>query len=121
MGSKKAEYWTTVLKIASVLNLPNVEETTSYKQPCLKAHKKLWVWCSPHEDAFVFKVPMEEREVLLSADPDTYFMTDHYRGYEMILVRPDKVDRNWASANLKRVWREQAGKRYLKKFDEDNA
>jgi hypothetical protein len=29
------------------LGLPGVEETTSWGQPTLKAHGKLWVWWSP--------------------------------------------------------------------------
>ena len=29
----------------------------------------------------------ERREELLAADPDTYYLTDHYRNYPWILVR----------------------------------
>lgn len=99
------------------MGLPNVEETTSYRQPCLKAHKKNWVWCSPHEDAFVFKVTDDERDVLVAVESERYFITDHYVGYGMILVRPDHLDIAWARANMARVWREQAGKRFLQRFD----
>src|SRR5262249_44355475 len=59
--------WDRLKALALSLGLPGVEETTSYRQPTLKAHGKLWVWWSPHEDAPVFKVPFEERDVLVEA------------------------------------------------------
>lgn len=110
--------WARLKAIALKLRLPGVEETTSFGEPTLKAHGKLWVWWSPHEDAPVFKVPIEEREMLLDVAPDTFFVTPHYQPYPMVLVRPAKLDLDWAKANLIRVWREQAPKRVLKAYDE---
>jgi hypothetical protein len=69
--------WDRLKTLALSLGLPGVEETTSWGQPTLKAHGKLWVWWSPHEDAPVFKVPLEEREVLVAAEPETFFFTPH--------------------------------------------
>src|SRR6267143_1606129 len=82
--------WDRLKTMALSLGLPGVEETTSRGQPTLKAHGKLWVWWSPHEDAPVFKVPLEEREIL---------------------------DLEWAKANLIKVWRAQAPKRVLEAYD----
>jgi len=114
---KPAIDWPNLKALALALGLPGVEETTSWGQPTLKAHGKLWVWWSPKEDAPVFKVPFEEREFLVEADPDTFFFTPHYRSHPLILVRPDRLDREWAEANLLRVWRDQAPKRVLKAYD----
>jgi hypothetical protein len=110
--------WPRLKAMALRLGLPAVEETTSWGEPTLKAHGKLWVWWSPHEDAPVFKVPFEEREMLLEADPDTFFVTPHYKSHPLVLVRPQKLDLAWAKANLIRVWRAQAPKRLLKAYDE---
>jgi hypothetical protein len=110
--------WQLLKALALGLGLPGVEETTSWGQPTLKAHGKLWVWWSPHEDAPVFKVPIEEREILVEAEPATFFFTPHYKSHPLVLVRPEKVDLDWARANLIRVWRAQAPKRVLKAFDE---
>ena len=110
--------WDRLKALALGLGLPGVEETTSWGQPTLKAHGKLWVWWSPHEDAPVFKVPFEEREILLEAEPETFFVTPHYKGHALVLVRPDRLDLAWARHNLLRVWRAQAPKRVLKAFDE---
>ena len=106
--------WDRLKKLALSLHLPGVEESTSHGQPTLKAHGKLWVWWSPHEDAPVFKVPIEEREVLVEAEPERFFFTPHYRDYPLVLVRPEKLDLDWAKANLIKVWRAQASKRLLK-------
>jgi hypothetical protein len=114
---RKAD-WERIRTLALGLRLPGVEETTSMRQPTLKAHGKLWVWWSPHEDAPVFKVPFEEREILLEVEADTFFVTPHYRGHPMVLVRPERLDLKWAKANLIRVWRAQAPKRVLKAYDE---
>jgi hypothetical protein len=110
--------WPRLKAMALKLGLPGVEETVSWGEPTLKAHGKLWAWWSPHEDAPVFKVPFEEREFLLEAEPDTFFVTPHYKSYPLVLVRPEKLDLDWAKANLIRVWREQAPKRVLKAYDE---
>jgi hypothetical protein len=31
-------------------------------------------------------MPFESREELIAADPETYFITDHYRDYPSVLV-----------------------------------
>ena len=109
--------WDRLKALALGLGLPGVVETTSWGQPTLKAHGKLWVWWSPHEDAIVFKVPIEEREILIEAEPDRFFVTPHYQGHPMILMRPEKLDLEWARHNLIRVWRAHAPKRVLKELD----
>ncbi len=118
MKPERQRDWDRLRKMALGLGLPGVEETTSHGQPTLKAHSKLWVWWSPHEDAVVFKVPVEEGEMLVEAEPSVFFVTAHYKGHPLVLVRPEKLDLQWAQANLIRVWRAQAPKRVLKAYDE---
>lgn len=55
--------------------------------------------------------------MLIEADPDTFFYTPHYRDYPLVLVRPERLDLQWARANLIRVWRAQAPRRLLKAYD----
>lgn len=118
MKRERQTVWNRIKKMALGLGLPGVEEKTTWGEPALKAHGKLWVWWSPSEDAPVFKVPFEEREILVETEPDTFFFTAHYKSSPMVLVRPEKLDLAWAKANLIRVWRVQAPKRVLKAFDE---
>lgn len=117
MKPSRTTDWERLKALALGLDLPGVTETTSRGEPVLKAHGKLWVWWSPHEDAPVFKVPIEEREILVEAEPKTFFFTPHYRSHPLVLVRPEKLDLVWARANLLRVWRQQAPKKVLKAFD----
>jgi hypothetical protein len=109
--------WDSLRALALSLALPNVEDGVSWGQPNLKAHGKLWVWWSPTEDAPVFKTSFEEREFLIEANPEAFFFTPHYRNWPLILVRPAHFDPDWALANLRRVWRAQAKKTFLKKWD----
>jgi hypothetical protein len=110
-------FWNRLKTLALALDFPGIEETTTWGEPALKAHGKLWVWWSPSEDAPVFKVPFEEREILVEAEPGTFFFTPHYRNSPLVLVRPEKLDFAWAKANLTHVWREMAPKRVLKAYD----
>lgn len=111
--------WPTLRRFALDLGLPRVEDAVSWGNPNLKAHGKMWVWWSPMEDAPVFKVSFDERDILIEGWPDTYFFTGHYRNWPLVLVRPDRLDLGWARANLIRVWRDQAPKRWLKAWDAD--
>ena len=118
---RKALTYEDVRALALSLGFPGVAEAVSWGQPCLKAHGKLWFFWSPSEEAPVFKVPFEEREMLVEADPDTFFYTPHYQAHELILARPDRIDKEWIRQNLIRVWRRQAPKRMLKAWDAEHA
>lgn len=109
-----------IRKLALSLGFPGVTETVSWGQPCLKAHGKLWFFWSPSEDAPVFKVPFEERDMLVEADPGTFFYTPYYKAHQLVLARADKIDKEWIRTNLVRVWRDLAPKRVLKKWDEEH-
>jgi hypothetical protein len=77
----------TVRRMA--LTFPNVEEGTSYKTPALKVKGKLFVrWRTEADpDTIVLKMPFDQREELMAGDPETYFITEHYRNYAWVLVR----------------------------------
>ncbi len=120
MKKRKPLTYEDLRKIALSLDLPGVAEAVSWGQPCLKAHGKLWFFWSPSENAPVFKVPFEERDFLVENDSETFFFTDHYRNHQLVLARPDRIDRDWIRQNLIRVWRDMAPKRLLKKWDEEN-
>ncbi len=79
----------TVRKTA--LALPHVEEGTSYGTPALKVKGKLFVRLKEDPDIIVLKMPFDQREGLMTEDPETYFITDHYLDYEWVLVRLSKV------------------------------
>lgn len=109
-----------ICSLALSLERTGVTEAVSWGQPCLKAFGKLWFFWSPRENAPVFKVSRDERDMLVEADPDTFFYTPHYAAHALVLARPDRIDRAWIRANLIRVWRELATKRALKEWDAEH-
>ena len=73
------------------LALPNVAEGTSYGTPALKIKGKLFIRLREDLDAIVLKMPFDQRDELMAAESETYFITDHYREYEWVLVRLSRV------------------------------
>ncbi len=100
-----------------VLALPDAEETTSWDARSFKVNGKVILYWNPTHDAPVFKLPVEERDFLIEADPDTFFTTDHHRPHGLVLARPARLDPGWARATIERTWRAQAKKRTVRAFD----
>jgi hypothetical protein len=100
-----------------VLALPQTEETTSWDARSFKVSGKVIVYWNPTHDCPVFKVPVEERDFLIEADPETFFTTNHHRPFPLVLARPRRLDPDWARATIERTWRAQASKRTLKAWD----
>jgi hypothetical protein len=69
------------------LALDDVEETTSYGMPAFKVKGVLFLRLHQDLDALVVRAEFEQRNELIAADPETYFITDHYLNYKWILVR----------------------------------
>jgi hypothetical protein len=78
------------------LALPGVEESTAYGQPALKIHGQLLACVPTNRSAepasLVVRVDLDDRAELLAADPDVYYVTDHYAGYSAVLVRLSRVN-----------------------------
>jgi hypothetical protein len=78
------------------LALRGVEEGTAYGLPALKVHGKLLA-CVPasrsaEPDSLVVRVDIDDRAELLAADPNVYYVTEHYAGYSAVLVRLSRVN-----------------------------
>jgi hypothetical protein len=75
--------------------LPGVEESTAYGFPALKVHGKLLACVPANRSAepgsLVVRVDFDDRAELLAADPDVYYVTDHYVKYNAVLVRMARV------------------------------
>ncbi len=77
------------------LKLPGVQESTAYGARALKVQGQLLA-CIPSNrsaepDSLVVRVDFDDRTELLAADPDVYYVTDHYVGYSAVLVRLSRV------------------------------
>lgn len=103
------------------LALPGVEAGTSYGTPALKVKGKLLVRLWEDGETVVLRLPFDEREILLAADPDVFFLTDHYAGYPTVLVRLAKVRRDQLADLLELSWRSQAPGKLVAAFDAGKA
>jgi hypothetical protein len=81
------------------LSLPGVEEGTSYGTPAWRAGKRMLARLHQDGQSIVLKIGNETRDHLLQADPETFFVTDHYRGYPMVLARLDRL----SAADLRKL------------------
>ena len=90
--------WDDVGRIARAL--PETEEATSYGRPCFKVNGRPFVNTGRVDGAIVTRAPDEERDLLIAARPDAYFVTPHYEGWEAVLVRLDAVDEDELAGRL---------------------
>ncbi|KQM13205.1 hypothetical protein ASE73_12190 [Sphingomonas sp. Leaf24] len=99
--------WTDVVAIGCAL--PGVELGSSYGQPALRfRNKTLAGTTAPGSDSFVLHVAEGEKDMLIETDPATFWQTDHYRGWPVVLVRygTDAGDR--IATLLRRAWWDRA-------------
>jgi hypothetical protein len=97
---------------------PGVEESTAYGTPALKVKGKILSrWRTEAEGALALCCDFIDREMLLQAAPEVFFLTDHYRHYPMVLVRLDKVRSAALPDLIERAWRMRASKTLLQRFD----
>ena len=107
------------------LTLPDVEATTKYDgSPVLKLGGCFMAGLAMHPsaepDTLVVRVGDEEREWLIEDAPETYYLTDYYRRYPLVLVRLSRIDRDALRDLLSVSWRLTAAKvrkRALQKFN----
>ena len=98
-----------------VLSLPGVDEGTSYGTPAFRVSGKMLLRF--HQESLVIPVEFAAREVLMGARPDTFYVTDHYRCYPLMLARLSTVDRDDLSRLLEEAWRRRAPKRLVAQHD----
>ena len=77
------------------LGLPGVEEGTTYGVSSLKVGGKMFACPAMNKSAepgtLAVRVDFPTRDEMLAADPATYYVTDHYVSYPVILVRLSRV------------------------------
>ena len=98
---------------ALALALPGVEEGTSYGTTAFKVKGKLLARLWEDGDTLVLKVGFDAREILMQADPETYFNTAHYDGYPSVLVRLSRIAPDALAEALDTAWRFSAPKKLL--------
>lgn len=101
----------TVREIA--LALPGVEEGPCYGTPGLRVRGKLIARLWEDGETLVLKVGFDAREMLMAANPETFYITDHYVGHPYVLVRLPQVRREQIEHLIEEAWRLNAPKRLV--------
>jgi hypothetical protein len=91
------------------LALPGVEEGTTYGARSLKVGGKMFACPAIHRsaepDTLGVRIDFAQRDELMSADPATYYLTDHYVNYPVVLVRLSRVHPDALRDLLAMGWR----------------
>jgi hypothetical protein len=98
-----------VRKIA--LALDDVEEGTSYGTPAFKVRGALIARLRDDIGALVVRMSIDDRQELMAADPQTYFITDHYLNYPWILVNLARAHPDAMRDLLRAAWRAAAAEK----------
>jgi hypothetical protein len=85
--------------------LPGVEDSLSYGTPSLKVKGRFMLRLREDGETLAVKVDYSMREALMQAEPETFFITDHYRDFPAVLVRLASVDRKRLHEVLEHAWR----------------
>lgn len=92
----------TVRRIA--LALPKADERPCYGTPGFYVRKKIFARLLEDGDSVVLKIDYDRRDVLMKSDPQTFFITEHYRNYPMMIVRLSAVDEAELRELLEGAW-----------------
>jgi hypothetical protein len=97
------------------LSFPGAVEALSHGKPSFLVVKKFFTRWRAEENSIVLIVDsIDERDMLLEADPKTFFITDHYRNYPSVLACASKIDAKTLHGMLERRWRKIAPRKLLK-------
>jgi hypothetical protein len=115
-SADRADGFARVCEIA--LGFPGTEVSTSYGTPALKVKGKFMARLrSESEGGLAIRCDFVDRQMLLSAAPEVFFLTDHYRDSPMILVRLDQVRADALPDLVERAWRLVAPKKLIDAYD----
>jgi hypothetical protein len=98
-----------------ILGFPGVEEGPCYGTPGFRVRGKVLARLWEDGETLVVKCGDEERDFRLVDDPQTFFVTDHYRGYPSVLVRLKRVGVPVLRAVLERAWQLNAPPRLVER------
>ena len=120
MPNKKADF-DLVRQLA--LGLPGVEESTIHGAPSLKVSGRFLACPALHKSAepnsLAVRIDFESRKALLAAQPDVFYVTDHYINYPAVLVRLSRIRREGLRDLLNTAHRfvSSKGKRAINRAD----
>ena len=96
--------------------MPGVEEGTSYGTLAFRVGGKLLARLYPDGKSVVLRVDFGEREILMEGEPETFYITEHYRNYPVMLARLASLHPDELRRLLTQTWQKYAPKRIVKQL-----
>lgn len=95
---------------AFACTLPDVVMEKWWGTPCPKVNGKGFMSRGREAGSFGLMVTHPEKQMLFETDPETFWETDHYRNYPMLLVRLGTPTRERIELYIRRAWWDRAKK-----------
>jgi hypothetical protein len=95
------------------LALPGVTEGTSYGTAAFHLRGKFLLRLREDDETLAVRCNFDERDARMAADPEAFFITDHYRAYPAVCVRLSAVKLADLECLIESAWRRGAGKKLL--------
>jgi hypothetical protein len=95
--------------------LPGLSVGTSYGTPALKVGKKLLarLW-EDGETLVLLSVDDIEQRFLMETQPEVFFKTPHYEGWDTLLIRLPLISEGQLAELLEQTWERRATKTMLR-------
>jgi hypothetical protein len=103
---------------AIVMSFPGVEKGKSYGSPAYLVNGKFFTRLRRDDQSMVLmEVSLDEREMLMEAEPGTFHFTAHYTDYPCVLAQIDTLHPGSFRNFLDRRFRKVAKKAAVKAYD----
>src|SRR5262245_23332760 len=99
------------------LAFPGVELGTAYGTPALRVKGKFLCRLKEDGETLAIRCDIEERGARIAAEPQSYFITDHYRDYPAVLVRLARISAPAMRELIEQEWRRAAPKKLVAEHD----
>jgi hypothetical protein len=100
------------------LTLPGIEDSVTFGSPSLKVNGKYLAQMWQDGASLILSMEIIERDFWLNAEPDIFFITDHFRDWPGVLIRLDQIDDDLLRDLIEKAWRRRAPKKRVKTYDE---
>lgn len=97
---------------------PGIVVGTAYGTPALRVRDRFLCRLRDEDGSLAIVVDPDYRELLLSTNSDAFFLTPHYEGYPMVLVRLELAEPEDVQQLLADAWRTRAPKRLIAAYDQ---
>jgi hypothetical protein len=102
-GSGLKSAFVRLARLAEARKLPSVEHGSHDNTPALLVAGAPFIRLLDANTA-VLQCPVDQKVLLMDISPDLYFETEHYVGYDAMLVRLDRIGDEELSLRLHDAW-----------------